>query len=110
MDDSEYARSKVIEIASAMLDGSMRPLLGARNLVGYFFRLQKEIDPKTFNFIRGVSSECDGLPIGEERKYWAEDALRQKDAKALDYENRIRSELMQIAAELREKFTPRQAS
>ena len=100
MNEDIYAARQVAEIASAMLDGSTRPLLGARMLIGYLHRLKKEVDPEIFRLIQGVDSECDGLPIGSERRYWAPEASAQKDRRADKYEMATRTELLEAANRL----------
>ena len=56
--------------------------------------LERKIQPSDFLFLKGVDSECDGLPLGPERQYWAPASLREKDAIAQSYEQAIREDLV----------------
>jgi hypothetical protein len=103
----QFARADVAKIAKSMIDGEIRPLLGARLLCYRFQQLKDEIDPETWRFIIGVASETDGLPIGPERSHWAPEALSEKDKEADDYEQRVGDGLLQVAQELVTRFSKR---
>jgi hypothetical protein len=101
----EYARAELVRIAKRMIDGEIRPLLGARLLCPYANRLRQEIGHEAWQIIVGVDSESDHLPIGTERQLWATEALREKDKITDDYEQRVRNELLQVAQELLAQFS-----
>jgi hypothetical protein len=73
----ESALKKIIEIARDMLDGNRSFIEGSRLIwrLGPTARLgDRDPDLTTFS---GIDSETDALPVGEERKYWARDALER---------------------------------
>jgi hypothetical protein len=73
----ESARKKISEIARDMLDGNRSFIEGSRLIwrLGPEARLGDR-DPDLTTFL-GIDSETDALPVGEERKYWARDALER---------------------------------
>lgn len=74
--DSEKQRAR--EIADAILNGRTGILEGVRALLPLVHSgaIRGKRDG---NLIIGVDSETGHLPIGEVRKYWAPDALVEKD-------------------------------
>jgi hypothetical protein len=102
--DLQAARSKACEIASDVVNGSVRPLLGARMLIGYLHRLENEIDRDVYLLVLGVDSESDALPIGPERQYWTPDALADKDRKADEYEAKVRVDILEAATYIMKRF------
>lgn len=109
-DDSNYDRQKIAEIASRILSGEVRPLLGARLLDSYSHHLEKELDWEIVRLMRGVASEVDGLPLGQERQYWADKALREKDRLADSYEEHVGPAIMEAARKLLEQFSTERSS
>jgi hypothetical protein len=103
-DDKLSSRLEIGEIAAAMISGSIRPSLGARMLVPHLHSLEKEVDSDIFRLFQGVDSESDALPIGPERKYWAPEALREKDEQANAYEMRLCGQLLKAAEYLVRRF------
>jgi hypothetical protein len=104
-----YYKLEVAEITAAMINGTIRPLLGARMLMTYLHTLKREVDPEIFRLFQAVDSEVDGLPIGPERAYWATGPLREKDEAADKYEARVRDELINAAEKLYLQFVARNA-
>ena len=86
----QASKARVVEIASKMISGSIRPLLGARLLYSELLVLEKETDPLILRFIIGVYSESDTFPLGDERERWAPEALRERDERSARYEARVR--------------------
>ena len=78
------------EIARRVLDERYDPLLACRDLADLRLGLQGVADEIMDTFI-GIASEVDGVPLGSERQYWAEDALRLEDTKTADYRGQVRA-------------------
>jgi len=104
-DQLAHARIRVAEIAQSILDGKVRPLLGARMLAGYVNPLKAEISLDAWKTVVGIASETDGMAIGSERQYWAPEPLREKDKRADDYEQRIAADLLRVAEDLLHQFS-----
>lgn len=102
--DLALVRKRVVEIAGSIVAGTLRPLLGARYLSRYVHDLEQEMSQDAWRTIVGVDSESDHLPIGPERQYWAPEALQEKDKEALEYEQRIKADVMRAAEELLRRF------
>jgi hypothetical protein len=79
-------------------------------LVGHLHQLGSDVDPEIVCFLTGVDSETDHLPLGEERKLWAEAALRAKDQVADAYEARVGPEIVETAKKLLVRFSGRSSS
>jgi hypothetical protein len=109
-EDKQGSRLKIGEIASAIIDGSMRPLLGARMLMPYLHILEKEVDPNIFRLVLSVNSESDALPIGPERKHWSPKALTEKDERANAYELKVCTQLLKAAEYLASRFPKHSSS
>jgi hypothetical protein len=101
---NEHEKSDLVSIARNIVEGRVRPLLGACQLCRYVHTFKNEIEPELWKLIVAVSSECDGLPLGSERQYWAPDVLKEKDKRAEAYEARVGPEIMDAARELLAQF------
>ena len=77
------------KIAQASLSGECDLLLACRQLSVLLVE-STEFDRNTIDAIVGVASETDDIPFGDQREYWAADALRNKDAEAAEYLARVR--------------------
>ena len=104
-DDSNCYRQRIAEIALRILSGEVRPLLGAQMLDYFLHPLEKEVDWEIVRLMKGIASEVDGLPLGQERQYWADQALREKDRLADSYEERVGPAIVEAARKLREQFS-----
>jgi hypothetical protein len=92
-----YRRGQVIVLVHRAQSGEFGLLLAVREIHGILWELadlEKKPESADVLFLKGVSSECDDLPLGSERQYWAPDSLREKDARAADYEARIRDKVL----------------
>ena len=76
--ETQAARAEAVNIARRVLGGEVSILVAARELVGLRFAASDERDPDFLTFV-AIDSETDHLPIGQEREYWAPDALAEKD-------------------------------
>ena len=91
----ERARD-IVKIADKTQTGAMRLLLAACQISSILTSSPNRragVREEDFLFLKGVHSECDGLPLGEERQYWAEASLREKDIQAQSYEQAIQEDL-----------------
>jgi hypothetical protein len=79
--DDPRAVARAIEIAKRSLEGQLDPLLAARELADLMFELPTLPEELRYSFI-GAASE---LPIGNERTYWAADALEERDRQTADF-------------------------
>jgi hypothetical protein len=103
--DPEGSIPRIEEIASGMISGTIRPLLGARLLFPELHKLEKHVDPAIVRVITGVHSESDSLPLGDERKYWSPEALREKDELSASFEARVGPQLIDVAKQLVRQFS-----
>jgi hypothetical protein len=72
------ARARAIEIASKALAGQLDPLLACRELA----RLVPSLPTLPADVVESITQLADDtehLPIGDERKYWAEESLVKRD-------------------------------
>jgi hypothetical protein len=88
-----YSTERAREIARRTLDGDYDLLLACRDLASLRPGIPCVADNLMDVFV-GVASEIDGLPIGAERRHWAAEALKSKDARVVDYRERVRSGVM----------------
>lgn len=90
--DAEHQRAR--QIAQAALAGQITVLEGARALVSLAHTdAIAEVDDR--RLIIGIESETDDLPIGEVRKLWAPDALKEKDVEIAHAEELYRSRFLE---------------
>lgn len=87
------------QIAKGALAGKRDLLLACRDLAALRARLSCLPESALDTFI-AVASEVDDLPIGSERKLWAADALKGKEAEAQEYRNQVRGAVTDALQEL----------
>jgi hypothetical protein len=87
------------EIARRALDGGYDVLLACRDLARLRLGISR-IGDKIMDVFVGVASEIDGLPVGAERKHWAEAVLKLKDIEIADYRERVRGGVTKALREL----------
>ena len=75
---SDPERQCAREITKAALDGQISILEAVRKLVS-LAHTDAVYDEADRLLIIGIDSKTDHLPVGEVRKLWAPDALREKD-------------------------------
>jgi hypothetical protein len=96
---NSHAIARAMEIARSTLDGQSDPLLACREMAALMSSLPTLPEEIGDTFV-GVDSELDGLPIGEEGKYWAEHALEVRDAQAAEYRAMVRDDVAAAMAGL----------
>jgi hypothetical protein len=92
---SGWEKQRAKEIAEAILSGQMAILEGARSLcpLAHTDAIADEGDRM---LIIAIDSETDYLPVGEVRKYWAEDSLQEKDVYIARAEERYKRDLLDL--------------
>lgn len=103
------AIARARQIAKRVLEDHGDPLVACRDLVDIQEQLRSVVTEEVLDVFVGVDSEVDGLPIGPERAYWAEESLRAKDLLAADYREQVRGEVEEALRALLE-VTGRQGS
>lgn len=78
--NARAARAEAVAVATAVLDGSLSPILGARRLAGLRWQAGVPEDDQAFLTFVAIDSETDALPVGPVREHWATDALVRKEA------------------------------
>jgi len=74
--DADRLRAR--DVAQAVLDGRTTVLEAVRELV-YLAHTDAIADVEDRRLIIGIESETDHLPVGDVRRLWAPEALREKD-------------------------------
>jgi hypothetical protein len=99
----ERRKQDVVKVLTQAPDGSIGLLLTAckiNSALHELKELEKSVQEKDFLFLTGVASECDELPLGDERQYWAPNSLREYDLRAQAYESQVRSDLLKVFARI----------
>jgi hypothetical protein len=94
----------LLNIANAALNGEIGPVEAARSFTNYVGRDQS-LDKLLVIFI-GVDSETDNLPLGDVRRLWNVDALKQKDNDIAAAELLYRNKINQACQKLVDTLSP----
>jgi hypothetical protein len=103
----EKRAGRVLEIVRQAMQGEISLLLAVREINSALHELpelENRVREADFLFLTGVASECDGMPLGAERQYWASDSLREKDLQAQSYERQIREEVLSAFARIADEL------
>ena len=95
----ESAELQARKIALKTLFDGYVVLLACRDLVRLRGRLPS-VPVSLMDTFVAIESEVEDLPIGAERRHWAEYALREKDARAAAYREQVRVLVLQDLQEL----------
>lgn len=95
--------AELVSVARAILEGRLDLVEGVRQLTKLRFSTL-EPDLELFDVIRGVESETDDLPIGEDRKFWNSKALAEKDTIRDEYIARTRPAVLDACAKIVDRF------
>ncbi|MGA8428743.1 MAG: hypothetical protein WB729_02900 [Candidatus Sulfotelmatobacter sp.] len=103
----EQIRHDVLRVIKQAIDAKVRLLLAVRDIYAPLHQpeLEKNVRPEDFLFLKVVASECDGLPLGTERQYWAPESLREKDLEIESYERKIGAELLSTLARIADSLS-----
>ena len=88
-----------VDVARAILDGSLSVLEGARKMADihlYSGHVRQPVD-EDYALLLGIASETDHLPLGEVRNRWAAEALVKKDAETQEAEVFFRARAFKAA-------------
>jgi hypothetical protein len=100
----EGKRLEVVETARDILTHKLGLIEGARRLVRLRpFVTTDDLDPDFIPFIY-VDSETDALPVGDERQYWASEALQKKDIEIQRAEEFYRKDIDEACETLVQRF------
>ncbi len=80
----ESNRSKIVEVANAMLDGRMNLIEGVRSICALRHAIDLA-DNEVFMPIRAIESETDHFPLGEMRAHCSTDYLQRMDEEMRQY-------------------------
>ena len=94
---------KIVAAALAVLSGELGIIAGARQLCGLGHQIGADRDAD-FTFFVGLESEADHLPIGDVRRHWNTEALREKDAEITRVEAFYRDRAFEICRRLIQKY------
>lgn len=98
-------RSELLAVASAMLDGRMNLIEGARRVCA-LRHATGDPDNKVFMPIRAIESETDHFPIGETRLRCAGDYLQRTDDEMRRYLADAGEEILYACREIIRAFSP----
>lgn len=100
----EAQSKKVVEIAQDILSNKKGLIEGARLLVSLRPTVTSDaFDPDFIPFI-ALASETDDLPIGNEREFWASDALLRKDKEIQEVETAYRNKIFSACEAIIKRF------
>lgn len=80
------ARDKVVDVLTKFVGGELSALIAARRLMSARDVLMGDVLDDDWRPFVAADSDSDDLPLGEERKYWAPEALARKDKEIADRE------------------------
>lgn len=100
--ENDKVISEVVNLANGILEERIDIIEGCRRLSV----LRHGIDGYNAEFLpfRGVASETDDFPIGEERNTWSAEALARMDSEREAYAIQMRKPIMQACKKLIETF------
>jgi len=91
---SDWERQRARDVAKAALKGQISILEAVRELVS-LAHSDAVGDEADRLLIIGIDSETDHLPVGEVRKLWAPEALREKDVQIAIAEARWKTKFLE---------------
>ena len=98
-----HRRGQVLDLVRQAQNGGVGLLLAVREieaLLRELAQLEKKPESADLLFLKVVSSECDDLPLGSERQYWALGSLREKDEQAARYAAQVHDHVLLIFARI----------
>lgn len=103
MDIDKSRRQEAIDIASAIIKGTLHPLEGCRRLV----RLKDDIglgDEDCFNQIRATESETDHLPLGDLKLECSASYLERVEREEREYLESALGDIVKACEEIIKKL------
>ena len=96
--------AQLVSVARAMLAGRLELIDGVRRITKLRANMP-DPDGAVFDVIRGVDSETDDLPVGEERALWDSKALAEKDIVRQEYVEKVRAVVLDACARIVDRFS-----
>jgi hypothetical protein len=93
-------------MANSVIEGRSGIVLAARELYILLSTLEDPVlnDERFFTVFMGIDCETDHLPVGSERKNWAEYALKEKDREISEADDFWREDMLKACKELIQRF------
>jgi len=104
-DSIETIDASIVDAARRILTGEVDPIEGSRQ-IARLSRRAKDPDDELYLVFRGVESETDDFPSGEERANWSPVHLAIKDRERADYLERVRQAVLDGCLALLQRTTP----
>jgi hypothetical protein len=98
-------RQKVVDLLRDVIDGKTSILVASRQIVQLRFEIDFDENDKDILAFVGIDSESDSLPIGPERAYWSEEALKNKENEIMEIEKWALDFGIEACKNLMEKLT-----
>ncbi|MEJ2613180.1 MAG: DUF2489 domain-containing protein [Candidatus Thiodiazotropha sp.] len=98
-------RQKVVDLLRDVIDGKTSILVASRQIVQLRFEIDFDENDKDILAFVGIDSESDSLPIGLERAYWSEEALKNKENEIMEIEKWALDFGIEACKNLMEKLT-----
>jgi hypothetical protein len=100
-----YLQKQIIEIAKGVLSENIGIVAGTRRLIQSDLLAGGSLKDPDIKFLIGLNSETDQLPIGEVRKHWNPEALKEKDSELATCEAKFRERAFEVCRRLIEKYS-----
>ena len=97
-------RAKVASLATKILKKEMSMIEGAKEIVSLRYELDVDENDKDILAFVLIESETDDLPIGKARRFWAKDALAEKEPDVQEAEHWARGVGVDACKNLVERF------
>lgn len=107
MNKEEYINKVSIDISNiinSILHNEIDFLIGLRTIVVKFRELPFKDDPD-YRFLRGLDSETDCFPTGDQRKMYGEEYLKKMDIERDDFLIPLKKEIDQTLKNLLQKIS-----
>ena len=91
----------LVLVCKRLLAGELGVVAAARQITSLASRLHgDDLVREMFGVFVAIDSESDHLPVGPERRHWAQDVLVSKDAEIERYEESCRQEAFEAARKI----------
>ncbi len=99
----EIKKQKAIEIATAVINGTVNPIEGCRQLWHMKYDIGMEND-ENFNLFTAVDSETDHLPLGSQKDQCSTSYLERVQREERQYLESARDDIVQACKEIIRKL------
>lgn len=87
LQEKNKAKEEIIKIANEIINDQKNLIERCRLITKLIYKAGME-DDRIFDPIIAIESETDDIPLGDVRKLWDKDALKEKDKEIKEYETR----------------------